>query len=100
MVHAMPLQQRCGKVALQGSKTQTVMTISFQQKPNGAIAKTADAIVKNNWFGRRLMHDNTSNSQGEWSASNCNSHFGLLSLSFQIAQFGNQIQRALAHRAH
>jgi hypothetical protein len=60
MVHAMPLQQRCGKVALQRSKPKPVMPISFQQKLNGAIAKTADSIVKDNWVGRRLMHGSTS----------------------------------------
>ena len=51
MVHAMPLQYRGGKVALQRSKTKTIVTISLQQKLDGAIAKTADAIVENDRVG-------------------------------------------------
>ena len=60
MVRAMPLQQPCGKVALQRSKPKTVMTISFQQKLDSAIAKTADAIVKDDWVGRRFTQSSTS----------------------------------------
>ena len=54
MVQAMTLQQLGGKVALQRSKAQTVMAISFQQEPDGAIAKTAHAIVKDYWTLLRL----------------------------------------------
>src|SRR5437588_581727 len=63
MVQAMTFQQSRGKVALQRSKAQTVKAISFQQKPDGAIAKTAHAIVEDNWIGLEFTHCNASKAE-------------------------------------
>ena len=60
MVQAMPLKQRRGKITLQRSKAQAIMAISFQQKLDGPIAKTAYAIVKNYWIGFEFRYHNTS----------------------------------------
>jgi hypothetical protein len=57
----MPLQHPGGKVALQRSEPKTIMAISLEQKLDGAIAKTADAVIKDDCFCFGLRHCSTSN---------------------------------------
>ncbi len=59
MINAVALEQGRGKVALQRSKTKTIVTISLQQKLDRAITKTADAVVKDDWVGHGFTHDST-----------------------------------------
>jgi len=61
VIDAVPAQQPGGQVALQRSELKTVMTISFQQKLNSSIAKTADAVVKDYRFRFGFTHGSTSN---------------------------------------
>jgi hypothetical protein len=56
----MTLKQLARKIALERSKPEAVMPISFEQKLHGAIAKAANAVVKHDRLARRVRHNNTS----------------------------------------
>jgi hypothetical protein len=60
VIYAMPFQQSGGKFALQRSELKTIMTISLQQKLDGAIAKAADAVIKHDCFRFGFTHGDTS----------------------------------------
>jgi hypothetical protein len=64
MINTVTSQQIRREAALQWSETEPVVAISFEEKLNGAIAETADTVVKNNRAGYRFKHDSTSNLAG------------------------------------
>jgi hypothetical protein len=48
---AVPSEDLCGKIALQGGETEAVLRIVLQHELNHPVAKTADAIVENDRIG-------------------------------------------------
>ena len=52
-VYAVSRHQALRKFALQRRKPETITLVSLQQKLNETVAKSANAIVENNWVGVR-----------------------------------------------
>ena len=54
MIDSMAVQQTCGEVALQRSKTKSIVTVAPQKKLDRAIAESADAVIENNSNLKRI----------------------------------------------
>ena len=60
-IQAVTLQQAVRKFALQRCKSKTIVSITFQKKLDKMIAKSANAVVKNDWVGVRYRQSVRSN---------------------------------------
>jgi len=61
VINVVTFQQIGRERALQGREPEPVMPISLEEKLHGAIAETANTVVKHNRAGYRFRHESTSN---------------------------------------